>query len=156
MLNKVEFQFQSPRDSPGFLLSQLSTLWHRKQKKILDPLDLTHTQFVLMATLAWLSKSSEQVTQIDIAGESNTDRMMVSKVLRTLENKGFITRVPHKSDTRAKVVRLTSSGTKVVQKALEKVESSDIAFFEYLKADLKRFNGNLWKLIAKNQDEFKL
>lgn len=53
---------------------------------------LPQTQFVLLAALAWLSKQRKAVTQVDIANQSNADRMMVSKVLRTLEDKGFITR----------------------------------------------------------------
>lgn len=35
---------------------------------------------------------------------------MVSKVLRTLEDKGFITRKEHETDTRAKVISLTING----------------------------------------------
>lgn len=71
-------------NSPGYLLGQLTMLWQRKQKKVLDPLDLTQIQFVLLAALGWLSKSSNAVTQVDIANQSNADRMMVSKVLRML------------------------------------------------------------------------
>ncbi|MDO7743938.1 MAG: MarR family transcriptional regulator, partial [Pedobacter sp.] len=81
----IDFHFKSPDDSPGYLLGQLTTLWQRKLKRVLDPLDLTQTQFVLLAALAWLSKENDAVTQIDIANQGNADRMMVSKVLRTLE-----------------------------------------------------------------------
>ncbi|RZK92665.1 MAG: MarR family transcriptional regulator [Pedobacter sp.] len=119
MSKEIEFQFKSPNDSPGYLLGQLTMLWQRKQKKVLDPLDLTQTQFVLLAALGWLSKKSKAVTQVDIANQSNADRMMVSKVLRTLEDKGFITRQAHKTDTRAKTIRLTADGEFVLQKALK-------------------------------------
>jgi hypothetical protein len=39
-----------------------------------------------MSALAWLSRESDSVTQVEIANLSIADRMMVSKVLRTLEN----------------------------------------------------------------------
>jgi hypothetical protein len=39
-----------------------------------------------MSALAWLSRENDSVTQVEIANLSNADRMMVSKVLRTLEN----------------------------------------------------------------------
>ena len=87
MSDKIKFQFKKPEDSPGYLLAQVTMLWQRKQKRVLDPLNLTHTQFVLLASLAWLSRENNAVTQTDIANQSNADRMMVSKVLRTLEEK---------------------------------------------------------------------
>ncbi len=92
-------------------------------------MEITHTQFVLLATLAWLSKTNKPVTQIDIANHSNTDRMMVSKVLRTLQNKGYIGRQEHETDTRAKAISLTKQGQVILQKAITIVEQVDNDFF---------------------------
>lgn len=153
MPKKIEFKFKSPNDSPGYLLGQMSMLWQRKQKKALDPLDLTHTQFVLLAALAWLSKKSDNVTQIDIANQSNADRMMVSKVLRTLEEKKFITRQEHQTDTRAKTIQLTAIGEGILQKAIIEVENTDAAFFSILGKDLALFNAEMVKLIDYNKSE---
>lgn len=153
MPKEIEFQFKSPIDSPGYLLGQLTMLWQRKQKKVLDPLDLTQTQFVLLAALAWLSKSNNKVTQVDIANQSNADRMMVSKVLRTLEQKGFITRQEHETDTRAKVIKLTNAGSKVLQKALTAVENVDINFFSVLGKGLVTFNQTMIQLTVQNKGE---
>ncbi len=151
MPKKIEFQFKSPEDSPGYLLGQLTMLWQRKQKKVLDPLDLTHTQFVLLAALGWLSRTSNEVSQVDIARQSNADRMMVSKVLRTLEEKGFITRQGHETDTRAKIIRLTRSGEVVLQKALREIEHGDLEFFSVLETKLSSFNSKMLKLISENK-----
>lgn len=153
MPKEIEFHFKSTDDSPGYLLGQLTTLWQRKLKKVLDPLDLTQTQFVLLAALGWLSKKSNAVTQIDIANQSNTDRMMVSKVLRTLEEKGFITRQEHETDTRAKIIRLTKNGETVLQKAIIEVENADLDFFATLDTNLSQFNKNMVQLIDKNKNE---
>lgn len=152
MPKKIEFHFKSPNDSPGYLLGQLTMLWQRKQKKVLDPLDLTQTQFVLLAALGWLSKKNNAVTQVDIANQSNADRMMVSKVLRTLEEKGFITRQEHETDTRAKTIRLTTNGEVIVQKAIIEVENADLDFFSTLDTKLSSFNKNMVQLIDKNSD----
>lgn len=152
MTKEIEFQFKSPNDSPGYLLGQVTMLWQRKQKRVLDPLDLTQTQFVLLAALGWLSKKNDSVTQVDIANQSNADRMMVSKVLRTLEEKGFITRHEHETDTRAKVIRLTASGETVLQKALIEIENADLDFFSSIDEKLSSFNSNMLKLInSQNQ-----
>ncbi|CAC9976542.1 MarR family winged helix-turn-helix transcriptional regulator [Flavobacterium panici] len=153
MAKEINFHFKSPKDSPGYLLGQLTMLWQRKLKKVLDPLDLTQTQFVLLAALGWLSKKSDSVTQIDIANQSNADRMMVSKVLRTLEEKGFITRHEHETDTRAKTIRLTNTGETILQKALIEVENADLDFFSSLDENLPSFNSNMANLIDKNKTE---
>ena len=153
MLKEIEFQFKSPNDSPGYLLGQLTTLWQRKLKKVLDPLNLTQTQFVLLAALGWLLKKNDVVTQVEIAIQSNADRMMVSKVLRTLEEKKFISRQEHPTDTRAKIIKLTNEGATVLQKALTTVENADIEFFSALEDKLPSFNKNIAKLIEKNKNE---
>lgn len=153
MSKKIEFHFKSPGDSPGYLLGQLTMLWQRKQKKVLDPLDLTQTQFVLLAALGWLSIKNKSVTQVDIANQCNADRMMVSKVLRTLEDKGFITRREHEIDTRAKTIRLTTKGEVVLQKAIIEIENADLDFFATLNTNLSSFNKSLLQLIDKNKGE---
>jgi len=153
MPEKIEFHFKSPLDSPGYLLGQLTMLWQRKLKRVLDPLDLTHTQFALLCALAWLSKESDNVTQVDIANQGNADRMMVSKVLRTLEEKKFITRQEHKTDTRAKTISLTETGETVLQKAIIAVENADLAFFSMLDKDLANFNSNMAALIELNKND---
>jgi len=153
MAKEIEFQYKSPNDSPGYLLGQLTMFWQRRQKKVLDPLDLTHTQFVLLASLGWLSKKSNAVTQIDIANQSNADRMMVSKVLRTLEDKKFITRQEHHTDTRAKIIQLTNTGEEVLQKALTEIENADFDFFSAIEENLKSFNSNMVQLIDRNKTE---
>jgi DNA-binding MarR family transcriptional regulator len=153
MPKEIEFHFKSPNDSPGYLLGQLTMLWQRKQKKVLDPLDLTSTQFVLLASLGWLSKKNNDVTQVDIANQANFDRMMVSKVLRTLEQKKFVTRQEHKTDTRAKTIRLTKNGEIVLQKAIIEIENADLEFFSNIENDITFFNLKMLEVIDKNQNE---
>lgn len=153
MQDKIEFKFKSPDESPGYLLGQVTILWQRKLKKVLDPLNLTQTQFVLLSALGWLSRENDNVTQVDIANQGNVDRMMVSKVLRTLQEKKFISRQEHQTDTRAKVIKLTDAGAKVLQQALTTVENADIDFFSPLKDSLTLFNQYMSNLIDKNKNE---
>jgi DNA-binding MarR family transcriptional regulator len=145
--SEVEFHFKVPEESSGFLLWQVTMLWQRQIKKGLDVLGITHTQFVLLAALAWLSKLKNAVNQVDIANHSNTDRMMVSKVLRTLEQKKYIQRTESLVDTRAKNIVITESGRVVIQKALIIVEKIDLEFFEKLKTQKQAFNINLNTLL---------
>jgi len=152
MADKIKFIFKSPEKSPGYLLGQLTLLWQRKLKKTLDPLDLTHTQFILLTSIAWLTNKSDNVTQVDIANLNNFDRMMVSKVLRTLQTKKLITRKEHHTDTRAKIVNLTANGKKILQTALTQVELADIEFFSSINKKLANFNLSMVQLIKANQD----
>ncbi|SIT97599.1 DNA-binding transcriptional regulator, MarR family [Epilithonimonas bovis DSM 19482] len=152
MNNTVDFYHEQPEESSGFLLWQVSMLWQRKMKRALDKLDLTHTQYVLLAVLAWLSKSNQTVTQVDIAKHSNTDRMMVSKVLRTLQEKGFVNRKEDKTDTRAKNISLSKSGKTILEKAMKIVEETDNSFFSVLQSKEKSFNTDMRKLVRGNND----
>ncbi|MCB0601151.1 MAG: MarR family transcriptional regulator [Saprospiraceae bacterium] len=149
MSKPVTFQFDRPEDSPGYVLWQLTMAWQRQIKHALDPLDLTHTQFVLMAALAWLSRQQEAVTQIDIANHSQTDRMMVSKVLRTLEAKDLLSREEHATDTRAKVVTLTAAGKQRIQEAVKVVEATDAGFFSGLGEQLSPFLSGMLQLLQR-------
>ncbi|WP_312288458.1 MULTISPECIES: MarR family winged helix-turn-helix transcriptional regulator [Bacteroidota] len=153
MSDKIKFIYNSPEESSGYLLGQITLLWQRKHKKVLDPLNLTQTQFVLLTALGWLSRENDNVTQVDIANQGNADRMMVSKVLRTLEEKKFISRQEHPTDTRAKVIKLTNEGAEVLQKALTAIERADIDFFSILDNKLSIFNQNMVNLIEQNKDK---
>ena len=153
MDKKIEFKFKAPNESPGYLLGQVTMLWERKHKKVLDPMNLTQTQFVLLTALGWLSKENDNVTQVDIANQSNSDRMMVSKVLRTLEEKKFISRQEHQTDTRAKVIKLTNEGVKVLKKALTAIENADTEFFSSIENKLSAFNLTMVNLIDQNKGD---
>ena len=153
MAQDINFTFPAPHDSPGYLLGQVNMLWQRTHKKVLDPLNLTQTQFVLMAAVAWLSKHNDNVTQVDIATQSNSDRMMVSKVLRTLEKKQYISRHPHATDSRAKVIQLTEEGATLLQTVLTAIESADRAFFAAV-GDLSDFNAMMVRLVEDNRGEY--
>lgn len=143
----LPFRFEKSDDSPGFLLWQLTMQWQRAIKRELDKLDLTHTQFVLLASLGWLLKSGQSVSQTDVANHSKTDRMMVSKVLRTLEEKKLVIRADHATDTRAKSLSLTPEGQSLLQKAIVVVEDTDHQFFEVLGQDLPWFSGGMKHLL---------
>ncbi len=143
---------QNQEESTGFLLYNLTTLLKRKIKRELDILDITHMQFVLLATLKRLSKNSKAVTQIEIATESRADKMMVSKVLRTLQTKGFVTREEHATDTRAKIILLTQSGNLMLNKGFSIVKKVEKDFFGCLDKQTEIFNSAIKLLIKTNQD----
>jgi MarR family transcriptional regulator, organic hydroperoxide resistance regulator len=147
------FQFEDANDSPGFSLWQVSSLWQRRINAGLRPFDLTHAQFVLLASLMWLASEDKPLTQVDLAAHAKTDIMMTSNVLRTLESKGFVLRKPHPTDTRAKSLSITEVGRALAVQAIQVVERIDAEFFNKLGEDMGRFNRNLLVLISANQKD---
>ena len=125
-------QFDTPDQSPGFLLWQVANDWQRRTRLALKTLALTHVQFVLLASTAWLNQTSQPVTQIRLASYAHLDIMMTSQVLRTLEIKGLLERASHPTDTRAKSIRLTETGQSLLTRALPLVEETDRLFFDSL------------------------
>lgn len=72
------------------------------------------------------------VNQVILSRHAHIDIMMTSQVVRTLEEKGLLTRTVHPADTRAKMVLLTAEGREVAQRALTVVETVDEQFFQEL------------------------
>lgn len=142
------FSVKEAEDSSGFLLWQVTTLWQRGIKKALDTIEITHPQFVLLASLLWLSGQQQRVTQIDLSQHSQIDPMTTSTVIRTLQKKGFVERREHETDTRAKMVLLTASGLKVTRKAVKIIENFDADFFRSLGDKAEAFNVGLRLLLG--------
>jgi DNA-binding MarR family transcriptional regulator len=126
------FAFESPDDNLGFLLWQVTNLWQREIKKALERFNLTHAQFVVLASAHQLDQQATPVTQMALAEHARIDKMMASKLLRTLEAKGLLVRAEHEHDTRAKVIALTPIGTKTLVQAAWAVEEFDKVFFSTL------------------------
>lgn len=141
------FSVEKVEESSGFLLWQVTNLWQREIKKALEPYDLTHSQFVLMASIHWLTLHKQDVTQILLSAHTKIDPMTTSTVLRTLQNKKLIQRHEHVTDTRAKTVGLTENGKKIIKQAVKTVESFDRKFFAMLGDKTETFNKQLLTLL---------
>ncbi len=141
------FSVEKPEESSGFLLWQVTNLWQREIKKALEQYGITHSQFVLMASIHWLTLQKQEVTQVGLSNHTKIDPMTTSTVLRTLQQKGLVQRQEHLTDTRAKTVGLTEEGKKIVKKAVVTVEKFDEAFFLKLGVKTKDFNKSLLILL---------
>jgi DNA-binding MarR family transcriptional regulator len=151
-MNSKENPFQSDKaeDSSGFLLWQVTNLWQRGIKKTLEKHGLAHSQFVLLASIHWLTLSKQSVTQIVLSSHTKIDPMSTSTVLRSLQEKGLLKRQEHETDTRAKTVSLTEKGIKMVNEAVKTVEQFDNEFFSPLGKQTKDFNKKLLDLLSGN------
>ena len=66
MKNKSNFQVKKAEDSSGFLLWQVTTLWQREIKHALKMVDLSHSEFVILASLLWFK---EQKVIVDLIAQ---------------------------------------------------------------------------------------
>ncbi|MBA2444731.1 MAG: winged helix-turn-helix transcriptional regulator [Nocardioidaceae bacterium] len=138
---RLASKHSSADESPGLLLWQVTNRWQAAQRAALKPFDLTHVQFVLLATLTWLGDGL--ITQKQLAQHSATDPMMTSQVLRTLEERGLICRGRHPTDARARTLSVTSSGAALANRAIVAVEGCDADFFKPLGHSSTQFTTQL-------------
>ena len=97
-----------------FPLYAVSNMITRKYKPLLDKLDLTYTQYIVMMVLWEEKKVNEKFLCEALCLKSNT----VTPLLQKLSDKGFIKKEKDKEDERNIVITLTDAGEKLKDKAL--------------------------------------
>lgn len=145
-MSKV-FQFDTPSQSPGFLLWKVNNYWQREIKIILLEFDLTHGQFVVLANTFYMGFENDNVTQMDIANQVGIDKMLISNIIKALLKKELVTRKEHETDTRAKTIKTTKAGKALLKMAVKSVEDFDTSFFSNLK-NIDSFNKDLLLLLS--------
>lgn len=140
MADSPIFGYHQPEENNGYLLWQVSMRWQLAMNQQLRAVGLTLTQFSLLAGLYWLDQQGEIVTQQRLADYANTDKMMTSKVMQTLESKGLVQRLDNPQDGRAKQLRLTLAGEASLRQANLVVEQVDTAFFQSIQSEATVFN----------------
>jgi DNA-binding MarR family transcriptional regulator len=118
-----------PLLSPGFWLHHAALAWRAELDARLRPLNLTPTQFMVLAAAGWLEHVAGPPTQQEIADQAGADRMMTSRVVRTLEDAGLLVRRAHETDGRGLRVALTAAGRDLVQRAAAIARAVDAHFF---------------------------
>ena len=116
----------APEQSPGFLLWRVTLSWQRQMRAALARHDLTHVQFVLLASLWWLQEhGGGPPTQAGLAEHAGTEEMMTSQVLRRLAARGLLRRDPDPADGRARRLGLTPAGRELASAWLSRPASKN-------------------------------
>jgi MarR family transcriptional regulator, organic hydroperoxide resistance regulator len=150
MTDPIGSRHELAEESPGFLLWRITLAWQKMLNQVLRPLDLTHPQFVVLASVVYMLQKSEYPTQVRLASHAAMDVMTVSKIVRTLEQKDLITRTEDPSDTRAKLLNITQKGKQLAVSAIERVENADGLFFETLGKVNQPIFLSLLQVLSKN------
>lgn len=131
----------------GFLLSDVSRLMRRRFAQKAQAHDLTAAQWRALAQL----KRSGEVNQVELANLLESEPMTVCRLVERMEAANLVKRVPHPSDRRAKLVRLTDKSRAILDDI--RVIANDV-YEEALRglsdgervalvSSLKRMNANL-------------
>ena len=126
------FKYSKADDSAGFLLWKITALWQAKLGKVLGEFDITQTQYAILASLKWFEEHEEPITQSHLVEHTKIEKMTVSKAIRKLENKGFVSREKSIRDNRATNVCFTEEGRELILKAIVAIENADEDFFSNL------------------------
>ena len=97
-----------------FPLYAVSNLITRKYKPLLDKLDLTYTQYIVMMVLWEEQQVNEKCLCEALCLKSNT----LTPLLKKLEEKGYIKKEKDKDDERNLVITLTEAGEELQDHAL--------------------------------------
>jgi DNA-binding MarR family transcriptional regulator len=108
----------APENAVGFVLWRVVHRYQREIDRALGAVDLTHLQFTILTLAAWLTRSGDPATQSELARFGEIHPMQVSLILKALEEKGMISRLPSASNVRAKRVEVTPSGVTTLRRAL--------------------------------------
>ncbi len=119
---------------PGALLWRASKLWQNAMHSTLTDLGLSSTNAIVLSNILRLELEHKKVTQGGLADLCGIDRMTASTILRTLIEKGFITRKVDQADKRIFELSLTDEGRIIAREALRRIAVMHQKFFESIDA----------------------
>lgn len=142
--------YKTPETSPGYLLWRTSTAWRKAIEFALKPTKLTHPQFVVLASIDWLSRNDQKASQADVGRHAGLDPNTISQILRTLQEKNLIEGIKS-TNKRSKFHQLTQKGKGCLSQAIPLIEKTDQDFFTILAQDEEIFLNLLGRLTYKSQ-----
>jgi DNA-binding MarR family transcriptional regulator len=122
-------KYRDLEKNPGYQLWLAANAWQRIIRKALEPLNITHVQLVLLASIDLLGQNEVCVTQAQVARFAASDENMTSQVIRSLAERGLVTRVEHPTDARARSLALTPAGEKLLEEAKLVIKPAREEFF---------------------------
>jgi DNA-binding MarR family transcriptional regulator len=134
----------------GYRLWRVHHLWKRQIERRLRAIGLTRTQYLLLVATLFLIAKGEAPSQIRLSNFTLVEKMKVSKTLRELEDRGYLSRKPTPGDRRANRLELTPPGEELLRRAFVISTEAHGKFFDILGYDRKGLDGILQALIDSN------
>lgn len=145
------FKFINPQESIGLQFWKLHAKWQKRITAELSQYKVTHTQFIILASILWFQEQATQPSQADISKVTDIEKMTLSKAIARLEKMSFVKRVKNKHDTRSISVSLTEKGEKLIPLLLDIVENIDTEMFSTKSAsDRVLFSNVIMELLKRS------
>jgi DNA-binding MarR family transcriptional regulator len=106
------------RQRLGMALRGAYLAMHRRFQAHFAPLGVTADQFVVLTLLA----EEDGIIQRELVQRTCSDANTMTAILRLLEERGLIRRVPHERDRRARCVYLTDEGRELQRRLFASAE----------------------------------
>lgn len=139
-------------DMPGYQLWLATNRWQRTLRKVLEPLGLTHVQYIVLIAIRRLNETERHVSQAAVCRFGALDPNMASEVIRSLEKKELVVRSPHPGDGRAVTLTLTKAGSEISDAARHQIPPLIAEFFAPL-GDNKSLLASLLKQLNESASE---
>jgi len=131
---------------PGFLIRRLHQLHVAIFLEECRAFDVTPVQYAVLSVLY----AGTALDQVSVAAEVGIDRNNAADVIRRLERRGFVERIPSTADRRAKLSRITDEGRRFVEEAHGAMEAAQRRFTGSLS---ERERERLMSLLRKVMDD---
>lgn len=135
-------------ERPGFLVRRLNQIHYSLFFENCREFGVTPVQYGL---LTQLGQSADGLDQTSLCMELGIDRTTMADVLKRLEKRGLISRVPSTEDRRQRIARITDEGRKLLDAAYEQMTASQMQLLGPLTPDEQRsFISMLTRLVEAN------
>lgn len=114
-----------PMQTTGSLVWHLALRWRNEVDQAIAHLGITHAQYLALASLHAMIEASTSPTQRELADATGLQAIYISKLIRSLEADGYLTRTQDKADSRALRLDLTDRGRTTIIEARRLVRDLD-------------------------------
>jgi DNA-binding MarR family transcriptional regulator len=123
----------------GYTLATASQAWRAEVGAALRHFPLTVPQFlVLMAMYRPARHGWRPPTQAEVGAQLGMDENTASQIVRALVARGFVDRLPHPEDRRARLLSLTESGLALARDSSAVARATNDVFFSAVSPEQSR------------------
>ena len=117
-----------PHTSPGYWLHHAALVWRQACESGLG--QTTYPQFNVLSAVSLLTgRDGQAPTQQQAADFARMDRMMASKIVRTLRERGLLARAADPDDARRQRLSLTEQGRAELRRCIAAARKADELVF---------------------------
>ena len=132
----------------GLLIWQTCNLWQSKLRNKLFKYNISFNEYLIIETIYYLSKISNDISQVDIVKNCFIDKSVVSTKLAQLNKKKLIKKLTP-NDNRSNKLILTKEGRNIVEKIIDDIIKTEGDFFGKLNQESFNFINSLKLLLGK-------